>query len=29
MIDEIPREGETFHRVVVGENRNEVLSLLL
>jgi hypothetical protein len=26
MIDEIPREGETFQRVVVGENKNEVPS---
>jgi len=29
MIDEIPREGEAFQRVVVGDNKNKVPSLLL
>jgi hypothetical protein len=29
MIDEIPREGVTFQRVVAGDNKNEVPSLLL
>jgi hypothetical protein len=29
MIDEMPREVETFQRVVAGENKNEVPSLLL